>query len=222
MKKEQLYEALGDIDENYVSGAKKVENKRPHSVWMKWGAVAACLCLVIVSAFILNPILVPERVEGPYSITHAYVGWSDSQMIYDGAINKELLGSEPDEHFPIFRLDTPEELERFKTQYENVFNMDQEYDNVLSFNGAIKKAQWDREGFYEDNSLLIVYVPANSGSLRFHVKEIITKDSSLCIVVECENNSDVATDDMAGWTILVGIEKEELQKYTSFDAVLDD
>lgn len=50
MKKEQLYEALGEINENYISDAHQTTKKKTHPVWVKWGAMAACLCLVVVGA----------------------------------------------------------------------------------------------------------------------------------------------------------------------------
>lgn len=55
MKKEQLYEAIGDINENYINDAHMTAKKKSHSVWVKWVAMAACLCLVVVGAFSLMP-----------------------------------------------------------------------------------------------------------------------------------------------------------------------
>ena len=57
-------------------------------------------------------------------------------------------------------------------------------------------------------------------ALRFFVDEIITNDNSLCFSVGQKDNQEVVTDDMAGWMLLVKATKEELGKYTSFDAVL--
>lgn len=54
MKKEQLYEALGEINENYISDAHQTTKKKTHPVWMKWGAIAVCLCLVVVGAFVFQ------------------------------------------------------------------------------------------------------------------------------------------------------------------------
>ncbi|MBQ8629950.1 MAG: hypothetical protein IJ421_10825 [Prevotella sp.] len=51
MKKEQLYEVLGDINENYINDAHKTAKKKSRTVWTKWAAMAACLCLVVVGAF---------------------------------------------------------------------------------------------------------------------------------------------------------------------------
>lgn len=46
MTNEKLYEVLGDINETHVQEAREYrKTKKP--VWLKWGAMAACLCLVI-------------------------------------------------------------------------------------------------------------------------------------------------------------------------------
>ena len=47
MKKEQLYEVLGDINENYINDAHKTVKKKSRPVWVKWGAVAACRLLML-------------------------------------------------------------------------------------------------------------------------------------------------------------------------------
>lgn len=53
MKKEDFAEVLGDINENYVKEAETAKKaKKP--VWLKWGAMAACLCLVVCGGIMLN------------------------------------------------------------------------------------------------------------------------------------------------------------------------
>lgn len=49
MKKEKLYEAIGEIDDNYINDAHLTAKKNPRPLWMKWGAMAACLCLMLVA-----------------------------------------------------------------------------------------------------------------------------------------------------------------------------
>ena len=54
MKKEKLYEAIGDINENYVNEAHMTARKsRPG--WLRWGAMAACLALVVMVAMVARP-----------------------------------------------------------------------------------------------------------------------------------------------------------------------
>ncbi len=228
MKKEQLYEAIGDINEDYIRDAhsspkKKYKANRP---LLKWGSLAACLCLLATAILViprlkLVPDLGPQDVEGPYSYTVAYVGWSDSQAIYDSALNKTVLQSEPGKHLPIFKIDTLADLEQFKAKYKSVFAMDQEFDNTRSFEAVLKQAQWDREIFYEKHSMLIIYIPANSNSLRFQIEESTASGNALCFTVGQKDNAEAINGDKAGWILFIGAEKEALQQYTSFDAVLN-
>ena len=54
MKKEKLYETIGDINENYVNEAHMTARKsRPG--WLRWGAMAACLALVVMVATVAMP-----------------------------------------------------------------------------------------------------------------------------------------------------------------------
>ena len=50
MKKEELFNIIGEVDEQKVVAAGMAMNtkKKSRPVWVKWGAMAACLCLVVV------------------------------------------------------------------------------------------------------------------------------------------------------------------------------
>jgi len=56
MKKEELFNIIGEVDEQKVAAAGMAMNtkKKSSPVWVKWGAVAACLCLVVVGAFMFQ------------------------------------------------------------------------------------------------------------------------------------------------------------------------
>lgn len=59
MRKEDFFEVLGNLDDDIVKGAEspmkeKTNSKTKKSGWLKWGAVAACLCLVVVGAIFIN------------------------------------------------------------------------------------------------------------------------------------------------------------------------
>jgi len=55
MKAEELYEAIGDINDNYINDARIATKKKSHPVWLKWCAIAACLCLIVAGAFAIFP-----------------------------------------------------------------------------------------------------------------------------------------------------------------------
>ncbi|MBQ8259950.1 MAG: hypothetical protein IJY97_10360 [Clostridia bacterium] len=173
--------------------------------------ILAPLCLLgLVACFPVDP---------GSGNTVAYAGWSDDPMIAGGALNKGQLGNENSNHLPIFRFDTLDDLNQFKAKYDGVLALDQGYNSVLSFNEALSKAQWDREGFFKDHSLLAVYVPANSGSLRFALHNIEVTYESVCVYVEQTNSPEIFTEDMAGWFVLVDIEDEEISSCYAFDAI---
>ncbi len=50
MKKEQLYEAMGEIEDTYITEARREERKRT-PLWIKWGSVAASLAAVLLIGF---------------------------------------------------------------------------------------------------------------------------------------------------------------------------
>lgn len=48
MTNEKLYEVIGDISDNKIKEAKQVrKGKQP--IWLKWGTMVACICLVVAS-----------------------------------------------------------------------------------------------------------------------------------------------------------------------------
>ena len=51
MKKENLFDIIGDVDEQKVAtaGRAMAEKKKSRPVWFKWTAMAACLCLMLVA-----------------------------------------------------------------------------------------------------------------------------------------------------------------------------
>lgn len=61
MTNEKLYEALGDIDEKYVAEAHKKEKSKIHA-FVKFGAVAACVCVIAGGMFLMrdNEPVIPE------------------------------------------------------------------------------------------------------------------------------------------------------------------
>ena len=222
MRTPRIVNAIGYVDEELVSGATAYATKPKKSVRYKWSILVACLCFALVVAFSVPkfiPKFSPQDEQQNYGNTISYVGWSDNQAIYDNALNKDLLQSQPNEHLPIFKMDTVEQLEQFKNTFTTVFDFYQGYDNALSFDGALTKAQWNSDAFFSENTLLIVYIPSNNGSLRFYVEDVVTTNNSLRISIEQKSVSETQTNNKTGWLVLIQVTDEEINKYTSFDAI---
>lgn len=52
MKNEKLLNVIGKIDDKLISGAFNDTKSKKKNAWLKWGAIAACLCVVIAGAAI--------------------------------------------------------------------------------------------------------------------------------------------------------------------------
>lgn len=92
MKREQLYEAIGDINENYINDAHMtVKKSRP--VWLKWAAMAACLCLVLAGVIRIGIGLVPSHVGDIYrqGVLVEIDSISDLPAKFDGKILAENM-----------------------------------------------------------------------------------------------------------------------------------
>ena len=75
MKEERILNVLGKVDEKYIKEADpEVKAKRKAPVWTKWGAMAACLALVVVCAvpFVSNWLSHTPSIPGELS------GFSDN------------------------------------------------------------------------------------------------------------------------------------------------
>ena len=56
---------MGFIDEDLIAGAIEYTRTKKKNSWIKWGAMAACLCLVIVGAFVAPGLVGNQNVEQP-------------------------------------------------------------------------------------------------------------------------------------------------------------
>lgn len=54
MNKKKFSEAMTEVNDKYYEEAAHYERKRKKPIWLKWGAVAACLCLVVVGGIFFN------------------------------------------------------------------------------------------------------------------------------------------------------------------------
>lgn len=68
MKKEDFAEVFGDINEKHIVGA-RAERRRKKPVWVKWGAMAACLCLACGMAMYTQKVLPSTEPKTGQSIT---------------------------------------------------------------------------------------------------------------------------------------------------------
>lgn len=156
--------------------------------------------------------------EEAFDIAVSWANWTDDGKICSDALNTEKMTESSILHLPIYRFDTAEDLEQFRTDFANLLSMDTGYDEIPSFNDIA--AKYD-ETFFAENSLMLVYVSANSGSYRYGVDTVFCNGDSFYIHIKQLNSPEVVTCDMAGWFVTVAVSDRMIEDCTEFDADLN-
>ena len=66
MTTQKFSNALGNIGESYVDEAVNYTAKKKSNAWLKWGAIAACFCLVVGVAFRIAIGFFPSQMTDTY------------------------------------------------------------------------------------------------------------------------------------------------------------
>ncbi len=148
----------------------------------------------------------------------SFANYAEEDEIYLKALNTGKMDENKIRHLPIYKFDKLKDLEQFKRTFEGIFTMDVGYDEVPSFNSAT--AKYD-DAFFEENSLLLVYVSANNCTHRFKVHSIGYDESSFEIHIVETTNAEMVEDAMAGWFVTVAVSDELIKNCTEFDADLN-
>lgn len=151
-----------------------------------------------------------------FDIAVSYANWTDSSELFVKSLNTDKMMISSVMHLPIYKFDTLAQLEQFKSDFGDILTMDHGYDEMPAFNDVT--AKYD-EKFFDENSLMLVYVDANSGSDRYGVNSVYCADGKFCIHVKKLNSPDVGTCDMAGWFITVAVPNSMIEGCDEFDAI---
>lgn len=60
---EKLYDSLTNVDDRFLQEVFEQPKPKKHSLWLKWGTLAACLCLVAAGVHVLQHQAAPEIYE---------------------------------------------------------------------------------------------------------------------------------------------------------------
>ncbi len=170
--------------------------------------LAGCLTIVLIVSLVC--------CGAAHEAEISWANWTENPKIIEHALNKQQLESDS-RHLPIFKCSTLTELNTFKADFNGIFVMDDDWDEVPSFETVT--ADFD-EAFFKENSLLLIYVEANSCSYRFGVEEITAEGDTLTVSVKQKNHPGDADEAMAGWLISLPVAHTELEGIANFDAVL--
>lgn len=147
-----------------------------------------------------------------------HANYTNDPLAYE-CLNADRLIINSQKHFPVYKIDTAEDLAWFKEKYGAVFALDQGYDEVPSFNDMTSSYY---ENFFSDQTLILAYVTSSSGSLRYELQDVETAGNALCLDIVLANRPEEYTDDMAGWLVVAEFADTEIADITEFDAKITD
>ena len=154
--------------------------------------------------------------DDAFEAASSWVNWCDEEDFYLAALNADKLAVTSVQHLPVFRFETAEELEEFKERFGDYFAMEHSLDELIpSFADITSKMD---ETYFGGRTVFIVYAPSGSGSYRFGVDSVYRDSEALCIHIKETGNPEVYTCDMAGWFVVVSLEKALVEGVTDIDA----
>lgn len=64
MNAKKFSDAMSELNSKYIDEALNYKKKSQKPVWIKWGAMAACLCLIVVAIITVPSMLTPQESDG--------------------------------------------------------------------------------------------------------------------------------------------------------------
>lgn len=165
-----------------------------------------------------SSVLTTSTTLNDYEFKLSYAGWTSDSSIFTSCLNNDKMSLNGELHCPIFKIDTKKEFDDFKTKYGDILAMESRFNDTPSFADATSNCD---EKFFNDKTLFVVYVTANSGSYRYEVESIYCDGDSFDVHVKQSNNPEAVTMDMAGWLVTVTAFDEAVKNCTYFDADLN-
>ena len=162
----------------------------------------------------------PEEVSVPspsYEAELSYANIPATNKIYQECLNLDKL-PENVRHLPVYKFESTDELDSFKADFKDELVMDSGWDEIASFNEVTEKFDG---GFFEENTLLLVYIDSTNCTHRFGVENIKQEDGYLCIYLEETTGATEVDTAMAGWYLTVPAAKSTVADVKEFDAILD-
>jgi len=218
---QDLWRGMNDIDEKFIQEAETA--KLPAGgIWKKAGALAACLCLVILLAALLpekpdgGPIQPPdylasgglENVQLPEAVTEGVPMEAEPPKVCENRPGAPLNyaftarsirtdGGREDTAYPFITvLRSRRELEDYCAAQQGLFDLG---------SGFMEACEAYDEAYFARQDLVLICLEETSGSISHRVTQVREDADGWCITVARQIPRE-GTDDMAQWHILLEIE----------------
>ena len=151
MKKEKLYEAIGEIDDNYINDAHLTAKKKSRPVWVKWVSMAACLSLIIAGGLFGNIFNSPDTPDNSILSYFVITAQAANGEITELGLHDSCFNSGTSKE-NVFGVDMP--LFNFSVKPSNLKDNEaiySQFDISVSYNGTTV-------GWNKDKHIMVAYL----------------------------------------------------------------
>ena len=211
MKKENISDALNNIDFDMVEDvyeSTKQQKKSNKSLWLKWGAIAACLSLVVMGGIFGNLFRSPNAPDVPennimsfFTITaHAANGETKVLNVSDSFVSSgepkyNMFGH----NIPLFSFDVePSDLKSNEAVY-------QRFDISISYNGTPVKNK--------DEHIMVAYLASahTSQTYGYTIFGWFTEPTDIYVTLTDKETNEVVDERIVSVKYNAEQEKYDLQ-----------
>lgn len=107
----------------------------------------------------------------------------------------------------IYKFDTYEEYNAFKTQYEENLNFE-----LLSY---------ITNDYFEEHTLVLAYEIVTNSTYRYAVSGIYIEEEKICVHIKETTKAETVDNALSGWFFAVTIDKTITENITDYDAILE-
>ena len=133
-----------------------------------------------------------------------YANWSNDARIKENALN-----STSNSNLSVYRLSSVQDIANFKAMYSNASLSFNEYDALMTSYGDM---------FFTSKSLILVYIPTNSGSARYDVVSAEKDNRTFTVEIAQTNKFENGLTNMSGWFAVIEVPNMILDTCHVFDA----
>lgn len=107
MNRKDLYDSFNEVDDDILERSDAATRRKAKTIWLKWGAIAACLCLVVVGAFVAPNLIGEHGEEPPISSVSAipYVKVNDTVYVIDSDYPNRTTSELTDDYVVIGKIE---------------------------------------------------------------------------------------------------------------------
>lgn len=196
---------------------KGVLNYKKPAFWVI--VVALVLCVALGVTLLTDPADndggSAENAGDGYKVAYLENDIWEADGFMDKMLNPDMMAISSIEGCPLFRIDTMDNLEDFRSMIGKVADTSVDSEGMQSFDQAV--AEYDEE-FFNENSLMISCVHTSNEKFDVVLEETAVKDTYFYMFVERTGEQNVYSDNYWHGLIIKEMADQELKDVTDYVA----